>query len=143
MPTLNIQGTTLHYQESDIITFSEGLIGMPQVRRMVLINREDVAPFLWLAAVEDDTAFLVIDPKVCVAGYEPILPDAVQQLTGDAPNESRLMLAIVTIAPDWTKSTINLRAPIVISPSTMQAAQIVLTDSPYKLNEPLPQAWAA
>jgi flagellar assembly factor FliW len=143
MPILNVEGTELEYGEADIITFAEGLIGLPHLRRMVLVNRAEAEPFLWLASVDEpETAFLVLDPRLWTPGYQPALPESLKQLSG-AADETLVVLAIVTIAADWAASTINLRAPIVISPSTMQGAQVILTESTYKHNEPLPQAQAA
>jgi flagellar assembly factor FliW len=140
MPTLNIDGTVLEYADADIISFAEGLIGMPHLRRMALIQRSDVEPFLWLAAIDQaDTAFLVVDPRIWI----PDFAESVSELLPGARSESMAILAIVTIATDWVKSTVNLRAPILISPATMRGAQVILTSSAYSHNEPLPHASAA
>lgn len=142
--TINIQGTTLTYSDTDVITFAEGLIGMPQLRQMVLIHQTAIAPFLWLVSLDDpDTAFIVADPGQIYEGYEMPLPESVAEMFTLAEGATLLTLAIVSIAADWTKSTINLRAPILISPTTMQGAQIILTESACRHNEPLPLACAA
>lgn len=144
MPTLKIEGTELEYGAADLITFAEGLIGMPHLRQMVLIRQDEVEPFLWLASVDEPgTAFLVIDPRVWTPGYAPQLPESLKQLSASEAAASWLILAVVTIAADWAASTINLRAPIVIAPQAMQGAQTILTDSDYQHDEPLPQAQAA
>lgn len=140
MPTIKIQGEDLPYEATDIITFDEGLIGLPELKRLVLVRQPGIEPFHWLAAIDDpDTVFLVIDPRPVFNNYKIELFDAahIQQLV--AQGETPLVLAITVIAPEWKESKVNLRAPLVISPSTMRGVQFVLTDSPYRSNEPFPQ----
>lgn len=144
MPTICIQGTELAYDEADIITFDEGLIGLPHLRRMVLVRQSNIAPFLWLASLDDpQAAFLVVNPGALFPTYQPPLSAEITQRLGLNEGETPVALSIVLIAPDWTQSTINLRAPIFVCARTMRSAQIVLTDTAYKLDEPLPLAKAA
>ncbi len=139
MQTIRVQGTDLAYEETDILKFDEGLIGMPQLRRMALIHYTEVAPLLLLCSLEQpDITFLVLDTSVHVPGYAPRLTANVQKQLGLADDDAPVWLATVTIASEWTASTMNLRAPIVIAPTTMRGAQIVLLDSQYQLAEPLP-----
>ncbi|MFN7927435.1 MAG: flagellar assembly protein FliW [Blastocatellia bacterium] len=139
MATIRVQGVELSYEEQDIIRFDEGLIGMPQLRRMVLLNYTEVAPILLLCALDDPTiAFLVLESKTHLPAYAPQFSAALKQQLGLGEGEDFLTLVTVTIAAEWTASTVNLRAPIVIAPSAMRGAQIILTDSAYQLAEPLP-----
>lgn len=144
MKTICIQGTELAYDEADIITFDEGLIGLPHLRRMVLVRQESIAPFMWLASLDDaQAAFLVVNPPALFPHYQPLVSPEISLRLGLAADEKPLTLAIVMIMPDWTASTINLRAPLLVCARTMRSAQIVLTETTYKLNEPLPLAEAA
>jgi flagellar assembly factor FliW len=139
MQTIHVQGTDLVYEEKDILKFDEGLIGMPQLRRMALVHYSEIAPLLLLCALDQpDITFLVIDANAHVPEYSPHLPAQVQTQLGLVDGESPVLLATVTIAPEWADSTLNLRAPIVVAPTTMRGAQVVLMDSPYQLAEPLP-----
>jgi flagellar assembly factor FliW len=139
MPTIHVQGTELAYEEKDILKFDEGLIGLPQLRQMVLLHYTEIAPLLLLCSLEQpDVTFLVLEATTYFPDYAPRLSEAVQKQLGLTAGEAPVILATVTIAPAWTDSTINLRAPLVIAPTTMQGAQIVLTESHYQLAEPLP-----
>lgn len=139
MQTIRVQGTDLAYEEKDILRFDEGLVGMPQLRRMVLIHYSEIAPLLLLCSLEQpDVTFLVLDASAHFPAYAPRFATHLQTQLGLAENESPVLLTTVTIAPEWTASTVNLRAPLVIAPTTMRGAQIVLTDSHYQLAEPLP-----
>lgn len=139
MQTIHVQGTALAYEEKDILKFDEGLIGMPQLRQMVLLHYTEIAPLLLLCSLEQpDVTFLVLEATAHFPDYAPRLSETVQKQLGLTAGEAPVILTTITIAPEWTKSTINLRAPLVIAPTTMRGAQIVLTDSHYQLAEPLP-----
>src|SRR5712691_3350700 len=144
MPTLMIQGTEISYDVNDIITFPEGLVGLPHLRRMVVVRQSNIEPFLWLVSLDEDaTAFVVADASSLFPSYSPAVPaDSSFRETLSADDHS-LVLAIVLIAPEWQRSTANLRAPLFISPRTMKGAQIVLTDNSFSVGEPLPLAMAA
>ncbi|HEX4949601.1 MAG TPA: flagellar assembly protein FliW [Blastocatellia bacterium] len=139
MPTIRVQGTNLTYEEKDILRFDEGLIGMPQLRRMVLLHYSEIAPLLLLCSLEQpDVTFLVLDANAHFPMYTPRFSANLPTQLGLAEGEAPVILTTVTIAPEWTESTVNLRAPLVIAPTTMRGAQVVLTDSRYELAEPLP-----
>jgi flagellar assembly factor FliW len=138
MATICVQGTNLAYEEKDIIKFEEGLIGLPQLRRLVLINYTEIAPLLLLCPLDDpQIAFLVLETKAHVPAYAPRFAASLRQQLGSAEGEELVILVTVTVAPEWTESTLNLRAPIVLAPMAMRGAQIVLTDSSYQLAAPL------
>lgn len=144
MPTFRIQNAELSYDESSVITIDEGLIGLPHLRRMALVRQTTVEPFLWLASLDDEkVAFLVVDPRAIFSDYEPRLTKEMRERLALADGEPALALAIVLIAPEWTKTTINLRAPILINPRTMRGAQMILSETPYRHDELLPQALLA
>lgn len=144
MPTLRIQGTDIEYDQSSVIHFNEGLIGLPHLRRMALVAQTEIAPFLWLASLDDERlAFLVIDPRAVFRDYQIALPDEVGARIGVEADERPLVLSIAVIAAEWRNSTVNLRAPLVVAPSKMRGMQIILSDAPYRVAEPLPLAQAA
>lgn len=143
MPTIRIQGSELNYDNNNVITFTEGLIGMPHLKHMVLVEQSDIAPFHWLASLDDARiAFLVVDPQVVFPSYSPQISRST--LRGlSSSGELATPLAIVNVAADWTKTTINLRAPLLVAGDSMRGTQVPLIDSSYKLEEPLPAAAAA
>lgn len=127
---ITIKEKEYNYEETEIINFSEGLIGLPEMRRAVLIPVEELQPFCWLASVDDEkNRFIVVNPKEIFAGFEP------EALT-EPDIES---LAIVKVSSDWRKTTVNLRAPIFVNQKTKRAAQFVLNESGYSLAEQIPQ----
>lgn len=132
MPKVSTNNMEYEYDEREVINFSEGLIGLPKMRRAVLIPMNEYLPFCWLASIDDEqNRFVVINPHAVFEDYSPSIPSEL--------NETELqMLAIVKISSDWEKTTINLRAPIFINVETRKGAQVVLSESKYELAESLP-----
>lgn len=129
MPTINIKGIQHSYDESDVITFTEGLIGLPQIRRAVVVSMSECEPFCWLAPLDnEDTRFVVVDPHAIFEGYAPGFYKV-------SANGDFQTYTIVTVASDWSKTTINLRAPILIDQETKCGVQEILSDSPYHFAE--------
>jgi flagellar assembly factor FliW len=144
MPKIHIQSKEIEYAERDVITFDEGLVGLPHLRRLVIINQPEIHPFLWLASLEaPETAFLVLEPHAQFSDYAPSIPPQVSTRIKLEAWEKPLLLVIARITSEWQCSTLNLRAPLVIAPNAMRGAQIVLTESAYRLDEPLAMLAAA
>ncbi|MCD9184966.1 MAG: flagellar assembly protein FliW [Pyrinomonadaceae bacterium] len=129
MPKVTIFGKEYSYDESEVVSFSEGLIGLPEMRRAALIPLADYEPFFWLASLDDEkNRFVVVEPQRIFSDYQP-----------EIPNSPTMILTIVKISSEWEKTTVNLRAPIFIDEETKRGAQFVLTDSNYELAEAIPQ----
>ena len=144
MPTLRIQGNEIPYDEKDIISFPEGLIGLPNLTQMVAVKQAAIEPFIWFASVnEDNVAFVVAEAHSIFPNYQPALPEDSNAKQLFEEDETPVVLAIVLIDADWQKSTANLRAPLFISAKTMRGAQVVLNDNAYAVGAPLPMAAAA
>lgn len=130
---INIKGKEYAYDENEVVNFAEGLVGLPEMRRAVVIPMAEYEPFCWLASVEDETnRFIVVNPHEIFAGYQTAVP-------AGSTVEDLKTLAIVKISSDWQKTTVNLRAPIVIDTARGRGTQFVLTESSYSLTEPISQ----
>lgn len=139
MPTLNMQGSQVSYSDQDILNFPEGLLGLPHLRRMLLVKQREIEPFMWLAPVDAaDIGFVVVEARTLFPDYSPALPPESNQANLCEPGEAPVVLAIVLVARHWPQTTANLRAPIFVSPRSMRAAQVVLSDSQYAIAAPLP-----
>lgn len=142
MPNITILKQEITYDAADIITFPEGLVGLPRLRRMVLVRRPDLEPFLWLASLDDPSvAFVVVNPRAIFVGYKT--SEEMRQLAALPSDEEPVLLAIVLVSEEWTHSSVNLRAPLLISPRTMTGRQVVLSSGAHRLDEPLGAAFAA
>ncbi|HQU86758.1 MAG TPA: flagellar assembly protein FliW [Pyrinomonadaceae bacterium] len=138
MSKVSILGKDYFYNESEVISFSEGLIGLPEMRRAALIPMTDYQPFYWLASLDDEkTRFIVVNPQRIFSEYQPDVPKELREISNSSIS-SQTILTIVKISSEWEKTTVNLRAPIFINEETKHGAQFVLNDSNYQLAETIP-----
>jgi flagellar assembly factor FliW len=144
MPTLTIQGTSLQYDEKDVLTFDEGLIGLPDLRRMVIVSQTTIAPLFWLASLDHNGVALVIAKTNGIfPAYAPVVPPDCSFHSRLEEDDNPVTFGIVLIESEWQKSTVNLRAPIFVSMRTRHGAQVILPDNGHSVSEPLPMAMAA
>ena len=131
MPQITIKDMVYNYSPDDVLTFSEGLIGFPEIRDMVLVGMDGLEPFCWLASPANEAErFVVVEPELFFESYEPFA----------ATNEERMRtLAIVKVSQDWQNTTVNLRAPLRIDATTRRAEQVILSDASYKFSQLLAQ----
>lgn len=133
MPTIEINGKEYFFDESQVIYFAEGLVGLPELRRAALIPLAEFEPFCWLASVDDEKSrFVVVHPGELFPDYDPAEPPTDQ-------GKEVTVLAIVKIASDWRRTTVNLRAPIFVDKASRSGSQQILSTERYGLSEAIPQ----
>jgi flagellar assembly factor FliW len=133
---------SIEYTQENIISFEEGLIGIPEKKRFILIEKEDFKPFSYLQSVDDGTFILVvINPMLVVKEYKfGIFKDDLNAIDlSENDTESFSLLAIVILSNKIENVTVNLRAPIVINIHSKAAKQVLLQNDDYSVEEPLIQ----
>ena len=124
---------TLEVEEDLIITLTDGIIGLSQCRRFIVVRHDDSSAFRWLQSLEEPgIAFPVIEPGAFRADYAPVLSEADVRALDLSSDSAMLVFVIVTIPPDNPPGmTANLLAPIVINSDTRQGKQVILQDQGY------------
>ena len=136
MPTLlDTRFGRIEYEETEVMTFEEGLIGFPRYTRFLIVAANPVSPFRWLQSVEEGClAFLVVDPTPYVKDYGPVMVGqtaAKMQITKKTPT---LLLTTASIPKGRPKGmTVNLAGPIVINMLTRKGRQFVIDDPAYTI----------
>jgi len=120
-----------------VLTFPQGLVGLPQLTRFVLL--EGRGPFQWMQSLDDpDATFVVVDSDQVVDAYE-IHPAAEDVRVVMEPDEAATLCAllIVTIPrDDPDRITANLMAPLLVNLERRRGVQAVLPDR-YPVRHPL------
>jgi flagellar assembly factor FliW len=123
----------IEYEDPDVITFHDGLVGFPSVTRFVILCPREDKPFRWLQSIDEPgLAFLITDPEAYVSGYAPLVGLSIARELSLEPNTPRLLFTTVNIPrgkPD--EMTINLAGPLVINALERKGKQIVLEDGAY------------
>jgi flagellar assembly factor FliW len=126
----------IEYSSENIIQFDEGLIGIPDKKNFILIEKEDFKPFSYLQSVDDPSFILVvISPMMVEKEYRfDIHKDDLNAIDILSENDFSL-LAIVIFAKRIENITVNLKAPILINIHTKKALQIILQNDDYSVEE--------
>ncbi len=123
------------------IQISEGLLGLPDSRRYVVVEIDDDSPYFWMqSADQPELAFLATTPWLFYPDYEFELNDAVQAELGVATVDDVQVVVILTVHRDGdnvTALTANLLGPVVVNTETRLAKQLVLDSSAYSTQEAL------
>lgn len=118
---------TLLLEESDILTFVDGLIGMEDCRRWVLLADVQTAALAWLQSMDrSEVALGVVSPRRFVSNYQVRVARREIQSLGLSRSEDAQVLVVVS----HTESvlSLNLKAPLVIHVAERLGRQIVARD---------------
>jgi flagellar assembly factor FliW len=123
-------------EEDKIINFEHGILGFPDLREFTLIFDEEKgveSPIKWLQSIDEPGfAMPVMNPDLVVKGYMPHIDKELLTTLGDnIESDNILMLVTVTVPKDITKTTVNLKAPIIISIENRKAVQLICDGEGY------------
>lgn len=114
----------LEVAEDRIISFPDGLLGFPDIKRYILMDYKDT-PLKWLQAVDDpDLAFIVTEPAVLFPDYKVRLDPATKQYLRIENEEDLAVLMIIRV--EGENVIANLQGPLFMNASSMVGAQIVV-----------------
>ena len=120
--------------EDKIIKMAKPILGFEEFKRFVLIEIDEIRPFMWLQAVDEPAvAFLVVNPVLVYPGYriEVNAMEIGEIKINDAKNVETYV--IVTVPEDPREISVNLQGPILINTENNLAKQLVLVNSEYKI----------
>lgn len=124
-------------EDNKIIRFESGILGFPDLKEFTLIFNVDKgndSGIKWLQSLQEPGfALPVMNPELVMPGYEPVFPQELLAPLGDVESEEILMLVTVTVPKDITKTTVNLRAPIIVNANTCKAVQLIADDEKYSI----------
>jgi flagellar assembly factor FliW len=122
----------INYSAKEIITFSEGILGLENLTRYLIIKPPESKPFLWLQSLDDPQAALpVIHPEIIVPDYPVELSDDLKRELEIKKGDQIEIFCIVHLEKDWKASTVNLLTPVVVNHSSCKAKQVIQDKKPY------------
>lgn len=137
----------IEIDESKIITFEDGIIGFPDMKKFTLIfdeEKEGRPSISWLQSMDEpEIAFPVMDPLFVCETYNPSVEDELLKNLGTIKVDNLYVLVTVTVPQDIKELAVNLKAPIVINTDTRKASQIIVEDDlpvRYRIYEILEEA---
>ena len=116
--------------DAHIVRLPKGLVGLPDLKELEIVFKEDQLPFMWLREQsKDGFSFAVIEPASLLDSYSFDVKDEDASQIGIETGEDVLVLNVVTLRDDAEYPvTMNLAAPIVVNRKTRVGMQVILED---------------
>jgi len=127
--------------EDKIITFENGIIGFPELKRFTLLHDEEKGTNVGIRFLQslDEPGFAmpVMDPLVVKEDYDPEVDDELLASAGNLTAENILVLVTVTVPSNLEQMSVNLQGPIVINVEERKACQVILDGEQYAVKFPI------
>ena len=127
--------------DDKIITFTNGIIGFPELKRFALLHDEEKGTDVGIRYLQslDEPAFAmpVMDPLIVKPDYDPEVDDQLLTSAGNITAENILVLVTVTVPSDLTKMSVNLQGPFVINVEEHKACQVIVERGDYPVKFPI------
>lgn len=125
-------------EEDKIIRFEHGILGFPELKDFTLIfdkEKGSDASIKWLQSIQEPSfAMPVMNPELVMPDYVPVFDREFLKPLGDnLDSENILILVTVTVPKDIKKTTVNLKAPIIINVEERKAVQLICDDDKYSI----------
>jgi len=128
----------------DVFTFPAGLPGFANCRRFAVHRPPDCEWLYWLVSLDrPDLAFAAVLAETVVAPYRPKLSrEDLMTLQAGSSQAGLMALVILTVPAGAGAVTANLRAPLIINPTTKMGRQAILASKQYSASHPVGAARA-
>ena len=127
--------------DDKIITFENGIIGFPELKRFALLHDEEKGTNVGIRFLQslDEPGFAmpVMDPLVVKPDYDPEVNDELLAAAGNINENNILVLGTATIPGDLTQMSVNLQGPFVINVEEHKACQIIVENGDYPVKFPI------
>jgi flagellar assembly factor FliW len=129
----------IEYDPANLLHFPAGMIGFPTLHDFIVMPNKKEGPLFWIQSIDEPgIAFVLTDPTNFFLEYS-IMPSEAEKVSLHIDLEDKsFVLCVVTVPPDQN-ITINLAAPILYTPSTNRALQVILENTTYETKTPLPR----
>jgi flagellar assembly factor FliW len=126
----------LVYREEDVVHLPAGLVGMPDLRRWLILDMGEEMPMKWCQSLDrGDFGFPVSQPAFFTEAYDiPLPPETCGVLKGRQGDWLAVMI-ITTVHQGGTLITGNLLAPLVVNVDTRVGLQMVLSDPDLSIQQ--------
>lgn len=121
-----------------IIRFEHGILGFPDLKDFTLIfdiEKGAESSIKWLQSLQEPNfAMPVMNPELVMEGYTPVFDrELLRPLGENLDSENILILVTVTVPKDVKQTTVNLKAPIIVSVEERKAVQLICDDDSYSI----------
>ena len=119
------------------VYFEKGIPGLEEYKNYEINQVEGSDKFKTITSMEESNiSFVAISPFDLKNDYEINLNDEIiKNLQIESPKDV-LILNLITLGQTLEKSTVNLKAPVIINIKNNKGKQLILQDDKYSIREP-------
>ncbi|MEG0806512.1 MAG: flagellar assembly protein FliW [Lachnospiraceae bacterium] len=121
----------IEIDDEKIITFENGIIGFPELRKFTLMfdEEKEEKTIIWMQSIDEPSfALPVINPLFIREDYDPTINDELLKPLGELTAKNVCVLATITVPTDIKKISVNLKAPLVINVDERKGSQLIVED---------------
>lgn len=124
---------SIDIDESEIISFPDGLFGFESLKKFTLIEEPD-SPMMWLQSCsESDLAFVILRVVDFMKEYDLSISQSDLESVGTEDPSELDVFAIVTIPlENPSEMTANLMGPVIINMKDKKGRQVISLCDKYK-----------
>jgi flagellar assembly factor FliW len=122
----------IEVQDSEILSFEQGIPGFEDEKQFILLPIEDTVLSLLQSVRTKELAFITTDPFFFFKDYDFELSTGDLERLEIQDQSDVCVQVIITVTDPYEKSTANLQAPVVINSKNRKCKQIVLSDGRYR-----------
>ena len=120
------------------IRFKKGIPGFENLRNFKILDLEDNKQFkIFQSREEENISFVVTSPFEIYKEYVIDLNDETIKELEIENSEDVLVLSMITLGETLEKSTLNLKAPLIINIKNKLGRQLILQSEKYETKHPL------
>ncbi|MEA1961900.1 MAG: flagellar assembly protein FliW [Bacillota bacterium] len=124
--------------QSQIITFPDGIPAFEEEKQYILLPMEENAPFFYLQSVKTpDLCFILAAPFTFFPAYQVELSEEQETKLQPQSEKDLAVLTVLNIPEDFKQTTANLMAPVIINLNKNKGIQYVPPQSAYNTRQPL------
>jgi flagellar assembly factor FliW len=125
----------LKIEKEQIIYFEQGIPGFPEEKKFVFLPLEDTE-FLIMQSIQTPMlAFVTNSPFTFFKDYQIKLSDTIIEQLKLKSEKDVFILVILSVQKPFSKTTVNLVAPLVINTVEKLGKQVILENTPYKTRQ--------
>lgn len=120
------------------IFFENGIPGLEEYKEFEISQLGTSNKFKMITSVEESNiGFVAVSPFEVNKDYEIDLNDEIIKELQIKDPKDVLVLNLITLGRTLEKSTVNLKAPVIINIKNNKGKQLILQDDKYSIKEPL------
>lgn len=122
--------------EEDFILFNNGVLGFEECKKFVIVDDANTGISYLQCVDEPNLSLPIVNPYLFRGDYKPTIGESYFTELGGGDTDDFVVYSILSIRESLEKSTLNLKAPLLINSVNKLGLQVIVNDE-YSSRESL------